>query len=141
MRNKTFVTAVFASFAWNLYLVGGVILGASYALDRAAGGQFEIFPTYIRLVYILNFSLILYQVVIFTRFSYGKAIKPKWIVKAFVILGLLGILANAASRSANERWNTIPAFVITAAFYGILKSQSKNTSEAKVSKATGPDKL
>ena len=38
MRNKTFVTAVFASFAWNLYLVGGVMLGASYALDRAAGG-------------------------------------------------------------------------------------------------------
>jgi len=44
MRNKTFVTAVFASFAWNLYLVGGVMLGASYALDRAAGGQFDVFP-------------------------------------------------------------------------------------------------
>jgi len=42
MRNKTFVTAVFASFAWNLYLVGGVMLGASYALDRAAGGHWNI---------------------------------------------------------------------------------------------------
>ena len=141
MRNKTFVTAVFASFAWNLYLVGGVMLGASYALDRAAGGQFEVFPTYLRVVYVLNFALIVYQVVIFTRFSYGLAIKPKWIVKAFVILGVLGILANAASRSANERWNVIPAFVITAAFYGIMKSQSKNASEAKVSKPTGHDKL
>jgi len=49
MRNKTFITAVFASFAWNLYLVGGVMLGASYALDRAAGGQFEVFPTYLEL--------------------------------------------------------------------------------------------
>ena len=141
MRNKTFVTAVFASFAWNLYLVGGVMLGASYALDRAAGGQFEVFPTYLRVVYILNFALILYQVVIFTRFSYGLAIKPKWIVKAFVILGVLGILANAASRSANERWNVIPALVITAAFYGILKSQAKNTRVAKAPKHTGRDKL
>ena len=141
MRNKTFVTAVFASFAWNLYLVGGVMLGASYALDRAAGGQFEVFPTYIRVVYILNFALIVYQVVIFTRFSYGLAIKPKWIVKAFVILGVLGILANAASRSANERWNVIPALVITAAFYGILKSQAKNTRVAKAPKHTGRDKL
>ena len=141
MRNKTFVTAVFASFAWNLYLVGGVMLGASYALDRAAGGQFEVFPTYLRVVYILNFLLIVYQVVIFTRFSYGRTIKPKWVVQAFVILGVLGILANAASRSVNERWNVIPAFVITAAFYGILKSQSKNASEGKVSKPTGRDKL
>ena len=141
MRNKTFVTAVFASFAWNLYLVGGVMLGASYALDRAAGGQFEVFPTYLRIVYILNFALIAYQVVIFTRFSYGRTIKPKWVVQAFVILGVLGILANAASRSVNERWNVIPAFVITAAFYGILKSQSKNARVTKVSKPTGRDKL
>ena len=141
MKNKTFVTAVFASFAWNLYLVGGVMLGASYALDRAAGGQFDVFPTYLRVVYILNFLLIVYQVVIFTRFSYGRTIKPKWVVQAFVILGVLGILANAASRSVNERWNVIPAFVITAAFYGILKSQSKNTSVKKVSKPTGRDKL
>jgi len=141
MRNKTFVTAVFASFAWNLYLVGGVMLGASYALDRAAGGQFEVFPTYLRVVYILNFLLIVYQVVIFTRFSYGRTIKPKWVVQAFVILGVLGILANAASRSVNERWNVIPAFVITAAFYGILKSQSKNARVTKVSKPTGRDKL
>ena len=141
MRNKTFVTAVFASFAWNLYLVGGVMLGASYALDRAAGGQFEVFPTYLRVIYVLNFALIVYQIVIFTRFTYGLAIKPKWIVKAFVILGVLGILANAASRSANERWNVIPAFVITAAFYGILKSQAKKTRVAKAPKHTGRDKL
>ena len=126
MKNKTFITAVYASFAWNLYLVGGVMLGASFALDRAAGGQFEVFPTYIRIIYILNFALIVYQVVIFTRFSYGTTFKPKWIVKAFVILGALGILANAASRSANERWNVIPALIITFAFYRILKSDIKN---------------
>jgi hypothetical protein len=53
------------------------------------------------------------------------AIKPKWVVKVFVILGVLGILANAASRSANERWNVIPALIITLAFYRILKSDIK----------------
>jgi hypothetical protein len=127
MKNKTFVTAVYASFTWNLYLVGGVMLGASYALDRAAGGQFEVFPTYIRIIYILNFALIVYQVMIFGRYEeYGVSIKPKWIVKAFVILGVLGILANVASRSANERWNVIPAIIITFAFYRILKSDTKN---------------
>jgi len=127
MKHKTFVAAVYASFAWNLYLVGGVILGASFALDRAAGGQFEVFPTYIRVIYILNFALIVYQVMIFGRYEYGLAIKPKWIVKAFVILGVLGILANAASRSVDERWNVIPAIIITFAFYRILKSDTNRT--------------
>jgi hypothetical protein len=129
MRSKVYAAAVLASFAWNLYLVGGVMLGASYALDRAAGGQFEVFPSYIRVIYILNFALIAYQVVIFTRFSYGIAIKPRWIVKAFVILGALGILANGASRSVNERWNVIPALIITFAFYRILKSDTKRTGK------------
>lgn len=119
------MTAVFASFAWSLYLVGGVMLGASYALDRAAGGQFEVFPSYIRIIYILNFALIAYQVVIFTRFSFGIAVKPRWLIKAFVILGALGILANVASRSGNERWNVIPGLIITFAFYRILKSDTK----------------
>ena len=130
MKNKTFVTAVYASFAWNLYLVGGVMLGASFALNRAAGGQFEVFPTYIRIIYILNFVLIVYQVVIFGRYEYGIAIKPKWIINAFVILGVMGIIANAASRSADERWNVIPAIIITFAFYRILKSETKRTELA-----------
>jgi hypothetical protein len=130
MKNKTFVTAVYASFAWNLYLVGGVMLGASFALNRAAGGQFEVFPTYIRIIYILNFALIVYQVVVFGRYEYGIAIKPKWIINAFVILGVMGIIANAASRSADERWNVIPAIIITFAFYRILKSETKRTELA-----------
>ena len=120
MKNKIFVTALFASFAWNLYLVGGVMLGASYALDRAAGGQFDVFPTYIRIIYILNFALILYQVIIYIRLSSGTIIKPRWLVKAFVYAGVIGILLNAISRSPLERWNVIPAAIITFAFYRAL---------------------
>ena len=122
MKNKIFVTSVLVSFAWNIFLVGGVVLNASYALDRAAGGQFEVFPSFIRIIYIVNFAVILYQVWIFTRFYSGKSIKPKWIVKAFLILSVLAILANAISRSANERWNVLPAIIIAIAFYFILKS-------------------
>ena len=125
MKNKIFAAAVFASFAWNLSLVGGVILGASYALDRAAGGQFEVFPPYIRIVYVLIFMLIVFQLEIFRRSLYGRSTKPEWIIKAFVVIGVLGILANAASPSSNERWNVIPAFFITIAFYRMLKPNLK----------------
>ena len=121
MKAKIFTTAVFASFTWNLYLVGGVIIGASFALERAAGGQFDTFPTYIRILYILNFALITYQVAIYTRLSNGVLIRPNWLIKAFVIVGVFGILANAASRSPLERWNVIPAGIITLAFYKELR--------------------
>ena len=125
MRRKVYAAAVFASFAWNLYLVLGVILGASYALDRAAGGQFEYFPTSIRVIYILNFALVFYQLVIFIRYQRGQVVKPQWILKVFIILGILGILANAASRSPLERWNVIPAVIITLAFYLSYLKQKK----------------
>ena len=125
LKNKIFAAAVFASFAWNLSLVGGVILGASYALDRAAGGQFEVFPPYIRIVYVLIFVLIVFQLEIFRRSLFGRSTKPEWIIKAFVIIGVLGILANAASPSSDERWNVIPAFFITIAFYRLLNPNLK----------------
>jgi hypothetical protein len=127
MKNKFFQLAVYISFGWNIYLVSGVMLGATYALDRAAGGQFEVFPPSIRIIYIVNLAVILYQVFIFNRFVFNKTIKPQWIVKAFVTIGVLGILANAASRSANERWNVIPAGIITYAFFEILKTLSKDS--------------
>jgi hypothetical protein len=46
--------------------------------------------------------------------------------KLFFTLGILGILANTASRSSNERWNVIPAAMITWSFwyYGIRKEKS-----------------
>ena len=132
MKNKFFQLAVYISFGWNIYLVSGVMLGATYALDRTAGGQFEVFPPSIRIIYIVNLAAILYQVFIFNRFVFNKTIKPQWIVKAFVTIGVLGILANAASRSANERWNVIPAGIITYAFFKILKTVSKDSEATDV---------
>jgi hypothetical protein len=132
MKNKFFQLAVYISFGWNIYLVSGVMLGATYALDRAAGGQFEVFPPSIRIIYIVNLAVILYQVFIFNRFVFNKTIKPQWIVKAFVTISVLGILANAASRSANERWNVIPAGIITYAFFKILKTVSKDSEATDV---------
>jgi hypothetical protein len=125
MRSKVYAAVVLTSFAWNLYLVLGVMLGASYALDRAAGGQFEFFPTSIRAIYVLNFALVFYQMVIFINYLRGQVVKPKWILKVFIILGILGILANVASRSPLERWNVIPAAIITLAFYMSYLKQKK----------------
>ena len=118
---KLIPALVFASFAWSLYLVVGVVLGADYALTRAAGGQFDSFPTYLRFLYLINTAVIVWQVIVYVRLLQNKAIQPVWTLKVFVILGALGTLANAASRSADERWNVIPMLITTIVFLNYRK--------------------
>ena len=101
------------SLAWNIYLVAGVILNQSYALTRAAGGQYETFPAGIRVAYLITIAILFYQVlVLFTQVK-----RPTWVYKVFFFLGIASFLVNAISRSSNERWNAIPAAIIAFAFY------------------------
>ena len=117
--------AVLLSFAWNIFLLVGVILNIEFVHSRAAGGQFTDFPTSIRVVYILQLALVVYQVWIFKLIFNREPIRLKWLPKLFFIVGIIGILLNALSRSSNERWNVIPATIITWAFwyYGVKKEK------------------
>jgi len=125
-RNRLVFSAVLLSFAWNIFLLFGVILNVEFVHSRAAGGQFTDFPAAIRVVYVMQLALVAYQVLIFKRIFYTEPIKLKWLPKLFFIAGIIGILLNAASRSSNERWNVIPAGIITWAFwyYGVKKEKS-----------------
>ena len=109
--------SVFASFTWSLYLVMGVVLDADYALTRAAGGQFDSFPMYLRFLYLINLAVIVWQVSVFLQLLQNKVVKPDWTLRIFVIVGALGTLANGISRSANERWNVIPLLITTLTFW------------------------
>ena len=122
-RNPLVFAIVLLSFVWNVFLLLGVVLNLGFVHTRAAGGQFTDFPTGIRVAYVLQLALVAYQVWIFKLIFHSDPVKPNWIPKLFFTLGILGILANAASRSANERWNVIPAAIITWSFwyYGIKR--------------------
>lgn len=116
-------TVVALSFVWNISLLVGVILNLEFSHTRAAGGQFTDFPEAIRALYVLQLAFVTYQFWVFKVLFYAESIKIKWLPKLFVAIGVLGILLNALSRSSNERWNVIPAAVITWAFwyYGIKR--------------------
>ena len=101
------------SLVWNIYLVVGVILNQSYALTRAAGGQYSTFPTGIRIAYLVTLAILVYQVFIF----FTQVKRPPWIYKVFFFLGIASLIVNAISRSSNERWNAIPAAVIAYSFF------------------------
>lgn len=125
-KNPLVFSTVLLCFAWNAFLLIGVVLNFGFVHSRAAGGQFTEFPTEIRVVYFLQLALVIYQAWIFKQIYHSDQVKPNWIPKLFFILGILGILLNAASRSSNERWNVIPAAIITWSFwyYGVKKEKS-----------------
>jgi len=125
-KNLVVFGVVLLSFAWNLFLLIGVIFNLEFVQTRAAGGQFTDFPAGVRVIYLIQSALVIYQVWIFKQIFHAEPISMKWLPKLFVIVGIIGILLNAASRSSNERWNIIPAAVITWAFwyYGVKKGKS-----------------
>jgi hypothetical protein len=125
-KNRFVFAVVLVSFAWNVFLLIGVVLNLDFAHTRAAGGQFTEFPTEIRVVYLLQLALVFYQVWIFKLIFRSDPVRPNWIPKLFFTLGILGILLNVASRSSNERWNVIPAAIITWSFWyhGVKKKKS-----------------
>ena len=126
IKNPLVFVVVLLSFAWNSFLVLGVVLDLDFVETRAAGGQFKEFPTEIRIVYLLQLLLVIYQLWIFKLIFNTESIRLKWLPKFFVVVGIIGILLNALSRSLNERWNVIPAAIITWAFwyYGVKKEKS-----------------
>jgi len=109
--------AVYLSFFWNLILVVGVVIGAEYALPRAAGGQFESFPNFIRLIYLITTAVVVYQLYLWDRFIREHKSNKYRIVKFFTYLGVVSVVVNLSSRSPYERWNAIPAAIIAISFY------------------------
>ena len=101
------------SLAWNIYLVVGVILNQSYAQTRAAGGQYETFPIGIRCAYLVTLAILIYQALLF----FTNIKRPTWIYKGFFLLGVASFFVNAISRSSYERWNAIPAAIISYGFF------------------------
>ncbi len=114
---RTLYLATVASFVWNLALVVGVVLDASYAYRRAAGGQFSGFPLAVRITYVVITVVVTYQLRTFHRLFRGDRISPAWLPRAFFFLSLASVLVNAISPSSAERFNAIPAAVIAYAFW------------------------
>ena len=119
IMNRFFRPLLALSLGWNIYLVAGVILNQSYALTRAAGGQYSTFPIGIRFAYLVTLAILIYQVLLF----FTQVKRPTWIYTVFFFLGIVSFLVNAISRSANERWNAVPAAVIAFGFYYEWKNQ------------------
>jgi len=108
--SKVLPIAFYLSSAWSLFIVGLVVLKVDWALPRAAGGQFESFPNWLRILYIGNFALLSIQI-----FAYVKKRLP--LIRIFFWISLLSTFVNLISRSPLERWNALPAGIASFALW------------------------
>ena len=107
----------FLSFAWNVSICLLVCLNSSLVLKRAAGGEFDTFPSRIRIIYVFNVLIIIYQVQTYIKLLQRKQVSWVWLPKALIFVNAICVVFNACSRSSLERWNAIPAAIITSSFY------------------------
>ena len=110
-----FVT--YLSLSWGIFLNIAVVANLEFVRPLAAGGQFDTFPTIIRLIYLAQTVWLMYQTYVFNRLTKNLPIKPRWIITIFVYLGLIGTLLNLISQSNLEQLNALPLAVITYSFW------------------------
>lgn len=111
------------SIGWGIFLNVSVVLGLQFVLSMAAGGNFVVIPTAIRVVYFFQTLLLVFQLYIYWKSAKGNKVKPIWILLLFAVLDVVGIFMNAFSTSANERWNAIPLAIGAYAFWIQYKKQ------------------
>ena len=106
--------AFYVSSAWSLFIVSLVVLNIEWALPRAAGGQFEAFPIWLRVLYVGNVVLLTLQ-----TFAYAKR-SPR-MMQFFFWLSVISAAVNLLSRSPLERWNALSASIMAVALLKAIR--------------------
>lgn len=114
VMKQVFKIGFYLASIWSLFIVSLVVIGNEWALPRAAGGQFESFPIWLRFLYLINVALISFQVYVFARS------KLKFL-SFFLYLNLASAIVNLLSRSTLERWNALAAAAMALAIWVLRK--------------------
>ena len=114
----------YLAILWGIIINAAVTLNLSFALPLAAGGQYENFPAWLRVIYFFQMLWIMYELRVFNLLVSGRSIRPRWIVTIFIWLSIFGFIANIFSKSPAERWNAIGLAITAYAFWTLRKSVS-----------------
>jgi len=110
--------AFYLASIWSLFIVCLVVLNVEWALPRAAGGQFEAFPIWLRVLYVGNVVLLTLQI-----FAYAK--RSIRMLQFFFWLSLVSAAVNLISRSPLERWNALPAAISAFSIFVLMRDFRK----------------
>ncbi|MDA2975265.1 MAG: hypothetical protein O2926_01270 [Actinomycetota bacterium] len=98
-------------------------LNYDWVRTRAAGGQLADFPVYIQIIYFVMFVLMI--MLMFWLWSIRKISLTAQQINLAKFLGILfsiSTIFQLISRSADERWNAVPAIILAVTFFKIASS-------------------
>ena len=123
MNNKKLAFIVAAiCVAFDFVTVFSVVLNLDWVNTHAAGGQYTTFPTFVRGMYL--FQTAFAAIVGWFTWKVRDGVKSHSdsnFALAIVCIYAISSFSQIFSRSANERWNAIPALLIVWAFTVLRK--------------------
>ena len=125
-RLQYLIFASIASLLYNFTVLLGVTLNLEWVRTRAAGGQYESFPVAIRVIYFVMSSFM--GTLIFWLWDHRNQIldgPSMRLAKIFSLTFAISTVFQLASRSADERWNAIPATILAITFWLLSRNNSK----------------
>ena len=130
---KVLIPLSIVSLLYNIVILTSVTLNLDWVRTRAAGGQFKEFPIGVRF---LDFLMAVFMVFLIGMLwnHREKPMDPKGptVTRIVGYTFFLSIFFQLISRSADERWNAIPAAILAVTFILISRrEQSYITSKKK----------
>lgn len=109
----------------NSAIVFSVSLNLDWVRTRAAGGGFTQFPLWLRALYLVMTLLALFLMKLLWRYaSKDLTVGEIRTCKILALIFIMSTFLQLISRSADERWNAIPALIIAGAFYQLSRQSS-----------------
>ena len=123
MRNSKYLLPLaLVSLFYNFIVISSVTLNLDWVRTRAAGGQFDTFPTALRILYFVMALLTLFLVRwLWSQRNGVSTERNQKIARLLAFLFTVSTCLQLISRSSDERWNAIPAIILAITFWQLGK--------------------
>ena len=121
---KVLIPLSLLSLVYNVAILISVTLNLHWVRTRAAGGQYTNFPVGIRFMYLIMAFLMVFLIgMIWNHRENPMNAKGPIITQVLGYIFVLSSVVQLISRSTNERWNAIPAFIIALTFLALSRRE------------------
>ena len=121
-KSKYLLPLALVSLFYNFIVISSVTLNLDWVRTRAAGGQFDTFPTALRILYFFMALLTLFLARWLWNQRNGVSTeRNQKIARLLAILFTVSTCLQLISRSSDERWNAIPAIILAITFWRLGK--------------------
>lgn len=122
---KVLIPLSLISLIYNAAILFSVTLNLDWVRTRAAGGQYQNFPIGIRFVDFLMGIFMLFLIsMLWTHRDKAMDAKGPSVTRIIGYTFFVSMFFQIASKSADERWNAIPAAILAVTFIAISRREA-----------------